>query len=218
LSEVVKCRVNLVRMFPPGQLSGWVLGMSLVYSDVRTINERIDALRTDDPFHDLEFQYYFRLVCSHLYEAVKLVREGQKKPETRAFIEALPSKAQEALATINRATAGEKGSWTNRVVGPVRNATFHYNTNAINRTLELIREQEPDLTADIVVGPGLLGTYLCYAGEVSIRYLTGSVAEISEAVDRLTDLLQAVLAFANAVIGRYIEEKGPPAVVLEEDG
>lgn len=163
--------IRVSQAFSPGFVSGWLVALSIVHNDIRLSWEHMMNLsREADPWSAGDYVYFARLVSSHLFEAVKLVRLGLKRQETLALFGRIGRHGQSALKLVVRFSTPKIG-WVDMYLKPIRDGFSHYRVDHIRSALAAVAKDEPELTSWYCYGRDWPGDRFYYADEIAVRLI-----------------------------------------------
>jgi len=125
-------------------------------------------------------QYFMRLMCGHLYEAVGLVAEFNRQPALMEFLKRSPSQCKEYHDAISACLVGGKDNdYFERVVGRLRDkAAFHYDLDNTKFALKRLARAKKPFPAMITFGSDLFLTRFNLADVVMDVVLTRKILRI----------------------------------------
>jgi hypothetical protein len=152
--------------------------------------------------------YFIRLQISHIYEAMKIIKEIRDSPELMKAVDRsdrFTKKGFAALLAFAGSTEFEK------VMGRIRNnLTFHYDPKTIERALASLVAKHPDASGSMSLGhephnwffqPGdMVGDRAAVREIFKVSEGTDAVAETDKIVMRLHDIIQLFGGFAGGLI------------------
>lgn len=130
--------VDINKLHSQGDEGGVVLRLMMACNDLTTANQALGKCREDtcektDYIRRGAALYFVRLQLSHLYEALKVVKEIQKYPELVSLADECPGGATECFARLlSYANGGANEVDFRNYVELVRHkVTFHYDPRKV---------------------------------------------------------------------------------------
>lgn len=173
---------------------------------------------------DYERIYFFMLASSHLYEAAEAFHQGHREwDEVRKFVESLDEEHQQDFAKVT-GLAAPGAAWPAQRLKDLRNSFFHYlrldRAAADAGRLPLVDglKAAADSEGRLVIEPDgiLTGIRAVFADEVFVSTISADYedGELKRLVAALADYQPALNRFAQAAVGRYLNQL--PEGVLHE--
>ncbi len=99
-------------------------------------------------------QYFVRLMCGHLFEALDLIRAVRKEPELAQFVSRCSAEARAAYQGLcNCLPNGKDHAYFKNYVARMRqNIAFHYDDRHVKRALQDIVSQRTQTPAKLTLG------------------------------------------------------------------
>ena len=92
---------NIGEVFPSDDIKArWIIVFSNVFNDIMYVNNLFFTERDSNDPEGGRLWYLFRLVSSHVKEAIKLLHEAESKDETKRLLDELPEEAQKSFENI----------------------------------------------------------------------------------------------------------------------
>ena len=195
-------------IFPPDDIiSQRIISLFMVFNDSMYVFKKMEEEGVS-PTSEGNLLYLFRLHCSHLREAFKVLKDK----EVKKIVDSFPDETKEKFSQLKKACEP-----VHKVLEKIRHNFFHYlEPKYIKSALEKIRNQESEIS---LKGDKIEGLYFKISDDVAAAALEeqtkgyGSIKEMMLFIAAVHgNLLSFINDFAQTYFetyaeGKYTEEK-----------
>jgi hypothetical protein len=183
----------------------WVIESKLVKG-----SEKID---TNSAAATAKSFYSFRLLCSHLREAVKTLNAAENEPNFKKIMAHFSKEGKEKLMMLHGYYEPFENSFTKKFLVPIRNTLFHYYNDkkaveAIKKCLSSLKEER----TSILVEEKREGLRLLVADDIVVCHVGEIIKEIGltlpEAMSKVFEMAKCTLDVIEHLHIAYLEMKG----------
>ncbi len=184
-----------------------MVALAMATNDLLTVGPLFEeALKAEGEADKGRQIYFFRLMASHLREAVKVLDRAEKNPSFRILIEGLPEGVRKDLQELSKYYRPFNGSFAEKVLKPLRDTVFHYSRDEdVGAGLRAIKNEK----TEIIIGPQLRDMRLLIADDVVashwLREIEAGGHTLAEAIAHSRKMLELFGRVMNHLVGLYLE-------------
>ena len=203
------------RLADAGDLAPLLLQLMMAINDLGIADHGMEYWNNEQP-RDRQNRvqgsksYFVRLQIAHTFEALKVIAKIERTPEFMAKVERCDKQTQAAFKRLYTVIGTEEYKTMKRI----RNAiTFHYETDALQQTLQRQSAKFPDYSMSLSIGSRTLDWYF----EPGDRVVDSIIArdaiglapnvdigvEVDKVASRLQEIAEDLAAFAGYFVNRY---------------
>jgi hypothetical protein len=203
---------TLEKVSAKGNVGAVGVRLMMALNDMSLANDSLTQWHTEQPRNRRGRQtgakmYFLRVLISHTFEALEIIKEIRDTPELAKAVEQCDAQTQTSFAAVVNAIGADEYNRMRRIRN---NISFHYGRRIVEQGLEEIATEHPDVPVAMTLGSEAILWHFEPADLVVDRIVCRKIldipkdADLSKEVGMMVDRIQQIGEQLAGFAGHFI--------------